>query len=611
MRLEPRRSLLEIWRALAEWSYRDNAWVWGGRYEANSVSDAQQLLCLLYPAVNLPAFSLSVPDRTDKTVLDELKSLGKASEIPVLLVNVLNQFFDRYTVQDTPVFPAGGYLHAKGTDLPISTEQQNLDVVESYATSLTLMLSALDFANEFGKVVTRKQLREDLQRLQERASKRLTASMVGLLRSFTINTFDADSSEGRALLRTINQEQAPERHVIDTWRQQMEEVMRSLADVNFGAGQNKDLSGATTLFECGWSWGVIDGVEPIEFADAGKQPDGVASDEPYLYFTAIALDSISDLFATRSLRTDLLDVEQMRLARALQNRHWTTQRYWGTVADFGGGRRWPLEDVPWRATDQIESDYLSILVVGVAMRGLIEKKGLDPDLDRLGAVLTDLSNRARITRRPTKGDGDALQLHEPGFELDLVATGEIEGPPLGWPVQDYGAVLLKRAIRVASLFQDSALQTEMLDLSDDLWQHLQRRRIPEGMARGLWDSPAGVFPTLPKFDKPSWQMTVRVVECLVIAAQLIGGDLLGSERLIQQARDMMVEAERLLDRELLSGAAQAGPAVRRSIDFVTANLSRADEISNDRPASAVALINESLLELEKLLAAREGSTWAR
>jgi hypothetical protein len=74
---------------------------------------------------------------------------------------------------------------------------------------------------------------------------------------------------------------------------------------------------------------------------------------------------------------------------------------------------------------------------------------------------------------------------------------------------------------------------------------------------------------------------------------------------------MMIEAERLLDRELLSGAAQAGPAVRRSIDFVTANLARADEISNDRPASAVALINDSLLELEKLLAAREGTTWAR
>ena len=561
--------------------------------------------------MNLPAFSLSVPDRTDRSVVDELKGLGSASEIPVLLVKVLHEFFDRYTRDETPIFPGGGYLHAKGPDVPLSPEQQNLDVVESYATSLTLMLSTLDFANGFGQVVTRKQLREDVQRLQDRASKRLTASMVGLLRSFTINTFDADSQAGRALLRTINQERATQRHVVETWRTDMEEVIRALADINVGAGQNKDLSGATTLFECGWSWGVIDGVEPIEFADAGKQPDGVAADEPYLYFTAVALDSIADLFTTQSLRTDLLDVEQIRLARALQNRYRTTQLYWGTLADFGGGRRWPLEDVPWRATDEIESDYLSILVVGVAMRDLIEKKGQDPDLARLGRVLTDLTNRARVTRRPTKGDVFALQLHEPGFELDLVATGEIEGPPLGWPVQDYGAVLLKRAIRVASLFQENTLQTEMLDLSDDLWLHLQRRRIPKGEARGLWDCPAGAFPTLPDFDRPSWQMTVRVVECLVIAAQLIGGELLGSERLKQQGRDMMVEAERLLDRELLSGAAQAGPAVRRSIDFVTANLARADEISNIRPASAVALISESLLELEKLLAAREESTWAR
>lgn len=612
MRLEPRRNLLDIWRALANWSYRDKEWIWGGRYQANSVSDAQQLLCLLFPAVSLRGFGLSIPDRTDKTVLDELKILGTALEIPVLLVNVLHEFFDRYTVEDTPVFSGGGYFQSADHDSPISVAQQSLDVVESYATSLTLMLSTLDFANEFRKVATRKQLLDEIVRLQERASKRLTASMVGLLRSFSINTFDADSPQGRALLRTINQDRRSERQVVQAWRTEMEEVTRALADVNIGSGQNKDLSGASLMFECGWSWGVVDGVEPIEFADAGKQPDGVAADEPYLYFTAIALDSIADLFTTQSLRTDLLDVDQIRLARALQNRYRTTQLYWATVADFGGGRRWPLEDVPWRATDEIESDYLSILVVGVAMRDLIEKKGQDPDLDRLGRVLTDLTNRARVTRRPTTGDGAALLLHDPGFEQDLEATGEIEGPPLRWPVQDYAAVLLKRAVRVASLFQDSEMQTAMLDLADDLWRHLLQRRIPGGSARELWDCPAGAFPEqLPEFAEPSWQMTVRVVECLVIAAQLITGELLGSDRLRQHAQDMMIEAQRLLDRELLTGAAQAGPAVRRSIDFVTTNLSRADEILGERPASAIALVNESLLELEKLLAAREGpTTWA-
>ncbi|HZM76806.1 MAG TPA: SCO2524 family protein [Candidatus Limnocylindrales bacterium] len=599
---------MDIWRALASWSYRDKKWIWGGRYQANSVSDAQQLLCLLFPAVSLRGFGLSDPDRTDKTVLDELKSLGSASEIPVLMVNVLHEFFDRYTLEDTPVFSGGSYFQSADHATPLTADQQALDVVESYATSLTLMLSTLDFANEYSKVTTRKQMREDIERLRERASKRLTASMVGLLRSFSINPFDADSRQGRALLRTINQDQRPDRHVIQAWRAEMEEVVRSLADVNIGSGQNKDLSGASMMFECGWSWGVVEGTAAIEFASAGKQPDGVAADEPYLYFTAVALDSIADLFTAQSLRTDLLDVDQSRLARALQNRYRTTQLYWATVADFGGGRRWPLEDVPWRATDEIESDYLSILVVGVAMRDLVEKKGQDPDLDRLGTVLTELTNRARITRRPTSGDGAALRLHDPGFEMDLAATGEIEGPPLRWPVQDYAAVLLKRAVRVASLFQNNELQTEMLDLSDDLWRHLQRRHIPHGHARDLWDSPAGAFPSLPEFEDPSWQMTVRIVECLVIAAQLITGDLLASERLRQQAQDMMIEAERLLDRELLTGAAQAGPSVRRSIDFVTANLRRADEILNERPASTIALVNESLLELEKLLAAREGST---
>jgi len=605
--------MLEIWRALANWSYREKSWHWGGRYQSNSVSDAQQLLCLLFPAVTMSGFGLARPDQTDRTVLTWLKSLGTAMEVPVLIMTVLHDYLDRYTVGDTPIFQGGGHFMSAQAGASPTIEQQALDVVESYATSLTLMLAALEFANDFEQVATREDLQLEVARLRERCGKRLTAAMVGLLRSFTINAFDADSRAGRALLRTVNQSGLPERRVIDDLRAALSSVASGLGDISIGSGQKKDLAGVNMLFECGWSWGVISGTPSIEFAEAaGKQPEGVASDEPYMYFTMVALNSIADLFTAQSLRTDLLDVQQARLARALENRWKMTQLYWSIVASFGGGRRWPLQDVPWRATDEKESDYLTILVAGASMRNLTDiNKAFDPDLDRLGRLLVDLSNRARITRRPTIEDVSQLRLHDPGLELDLVSTGEIDGPPLRWPVHDYAAVLLKRAMRLASLFQDRRLHAEMIELADDLWEHLLDRRIPSGAGRDLWDNPNGAFPNLPAFSEPSWQITIRVVESLVIAAELVSADMGPHEQLTILAEAKLSEAERMLDRELLGGAAQAGPAVRRSIEIVQANLQRAKEITVERPGSADALINEALVELDRLVAAREESTWAR
>lgn len=605
--------MLEIWRAVANWSYRDKTWRWGGRYQSNSVSDAQQLLCLLFPAVAMGGFGLARPDQTDRTVLTWLKNLGTAMEIPVLIMSVLHEYLDRYTVGDTPIFPGGGHFQTVQAGATPTIEQQALDVVESYATSLTLMLATLEFANEFEKVATREDIKIEVGRLRERAGKRLTAAMVGLLRSFTINAFDAESRQGKALLRTVNQGGLPERRVIDDLRASLVPVAAGLGDISIGSGQKKDLTGVNMLFELGWSWGVIHTTPTIDFADAaGKQPEGVAEDAAYMYFTMVALNSIADLFTAQALRTDLLDVQQARLARALENRWKMTQLYWSIIASFGGGRRWPLQDVPWRATDEIESDYLTILVAGASMRNLTDiSRAFDPDLDRLGRLIADLSNRARITRRPTAEDVSQLRLHDPGLELDLVSAGEVDGPPLRWPVHDYAAVLLKRATRLAELFQDRKLQSEMVELADELWDHLLDRRITAGDGRDLWDNPRGTFQTLPEFVEPSWQMTLRVVESLVNAAALVSGEIGPHEQLTILAEAKLSEAERMLDRELLGGAAQAGPAVRRSIEIVQANLQRAREITVERPASADALINDALVELDRLLAAREESTWAR
>jgi hypothetical protein len=255
---------------------------------------------------------------------------------------------------------------------------------------------------------------------------------------------------------------------------------------------------------------------------------------------------------------------------------------------------------------------MSVLVAGVAMRDLIERRADDLDLSRLGQVLVELANRGRITRRPMKEDPALAKLHDPGFRLGLVTVGEELGPPLIWPIQDFAAVLLKRTVRIAALLKDTEQHGQMLLLADSLWAHLELRRVRDGQAKGLWDQPAQAFPMLPPADpEASWQMTVRVVESLVLAANLVAAEPLRSDRLLDITRDMLSEAEHLLDQEFLGGAAEAGPAMRRTVQGLTTKVQRAQLILGERPASAFAIVSDVLLELDRLAAAREDSTWAR
>jgi hypothetical protein len=81
---------------------------------------------------------------------------------------------------------------------------------------------------------------------------------------------------------------------------------------------------------------------------------------PYLYFTVVALDGIQGLFLDRTLTVGLLNVERQKLAEALCLRWELTQQYWSGIARFGGDR-WPLQDIPWRTTEQeLESDCVII-----------------------------------------------------------------------------------------------------------------------------------------------------------------------------------------------------------------------------------------------------------
>ena len=76
MQIQPRQQLLDVWRATARLSYPDSSWHFGGREGANSISDAEQLLCILAPATEIPLFRLDNPDVANRDVLDSLAQRG-------------------------------------------------------------------------------------------------------------------------------------------------------------------------------------------------------------------------------------------------------------------------------------------------------------------------------------------------------------------------------------------------------------------------------------------------------------------------------------------------------------------------------------------------------
>jgi hypothetical protein len=436
------------------------------------------------------------------------------------------------------------------------------------------------------------------------ASARLSAAMVNLLRSFAVNTFDVNSPAGQVLCRTVNQADLPPRRVVEELQLALRNINAGLRDVTIGAAHEVDLDNPNQLFECGWSWGVVAGAPPVETSEpVGHQPDGVAQAAPYLYFTVVALDGIQDLFSERTRILGLLNEEQHRLARALQLRWDLTQAYWETIASFGGGR-WPLEDLPWRTTDEVESDYSTLLVTSIMVQALASRSAPDVELIRVGRLLEDLATRARITRRPLAGD-PALQLHSPGITVSLGGSEAVGGPKLNWVMSDFSPQLLKRTMRVAGLLTETEHRSVLLDLADRIWDHLLQRRHKNGAANLLWDQPSDVYAEIkPDESLVSWYFTERVVESLVAAALVVAQPPLRSPRLGSYASELLIEAEHLFDRELLMVSAEAGPAMSTALQTARTTLRRAREIMSDRPGSAAVLASDVLRELDRLAAAR-------
>jgi hypothetical protein len=306
----------------------------------------------------------------------------------------------------------------------------------------------------------------------------------------------------------------------------------------------------------------------------------------------------------------LLDDEQQRLSRSLQLRWDLTQLYWSRIARFGQGR-WPLEDMPWRATDGIGSDYLSLLVSSIVIQDLARRRSPESDAIRVGNVLAELSGRARLTRRPLDND-PAILMHQPGFLLPLVGSDKAGGPELVWRLADFAPQLLKQAIQVTGLTRTVETREPLTTLTDQVWEgHMALRRLDTGPAEKLWDEPSKVYPDLKPGDGlPSWYFTERVIGCLIAAADLVSSPPLRSPTLTEIASDLLAEADHLFDQELLSVSAEAGPAMGTALHTVRTTLRRAREVLRERPGTAYVLAGSVLRELDRLAAARLKATGA-
>jgi hypothetical protein len=606
MRIQPRQQLLDVWRALAKWSFPEQAWQWGGRDGRNSISDAEQLLCLLAPATEISSFKLDQPNETAQDVLDALSVIGDSVELPRHLIRVMAEYMTTYTdASGAPVFSGGGYFNSSEPGVEPTAAQQQLDVVDSFSMSLRLSLATIGFVRVFRTVLTREDLLREVDELEKVASARLTSAIIGLFRSYAVFTFEISSPEGQALLRMVNQAGASERRVVEDLQRALREVNAGLRDLTVGVESAAGLDNPNRLFQCGWSWGTVQGAPHVDTNEpATQQPEGVALSAPYFYFTVIALEAIRDLFSERTRVLGLLNEEQQRLARLLQIRWDLTQNYWATIATFGGGR-WPLEDLPWQTTDDFESDYWTLLVASIAVQALSTRSAPDAELSRVGRVLENLADRGRITRRPTRNDAGVQQLQVPGISFDLDGSERLGGPRLSWTASDFSPQMLKQTLRVAGLLTTTERRGQLLELSDEVWDHLASRQYRNGMAGGLWDQPSQVFPDVkPAVDQPSWYYTERAVECLVAAAALVESQPLRSPRLTSIAADLLAEAEHLFDRELLQVSAEEGPAMGTALQTVRATLRRARAVLPFRPATASVLASDVLRELDRLDAAR-------
>jgi hypothetical protein len=168
-------------------------------------------------------------------------------------------------------------------------------------------------------------------------------------------------------------------------------------------------------------------------------------------------------------------------------------------------------------------------------------------------------------------------------------------------------LVLKRLLRVAELIGDSSARIRYLDLADQIWRHIERRRMETASARGLWDEPTQAFTgtSFAPYEVPSWYQTERVMEALVAAANVTQSQPIAAPEVVENAWQLIAEAEHLFDQERLRGPNDTGEQMREIFQVVGAKLRRARELLRDRPGTASVLAADVLRDLDIIDAARQ------
>ncbi len=195
-------------------------------------------------------------------------------------------------------------------------------------------------------------------------------------------------------------------------------------------------------------------------------------------------------------------------------------------------------------------------------------------------------------------------MHYPGVPSELTGIEKLDGPPMVWHMVDYAPLLLKRLIHAASLLNTINARAALLDAADQVWAHLERRRIRSGPATKLWDQPGQVYDAIDtRFADPSWHFNIRIVESMVLAARFAGSEPARSRELETLAEQLLVEAEHVYDQELLRGSGTAGPSLAQEIQAVGTTIRHAKDIVDERPGTAFALGIRALIDLDRLVTA--------
>jgi hypothetical protein len=183
-----------------------------------------------------------------------------------------------------------------------------------------------------------------------------------------------------------------------------------------------------------------------------------------------------------------------------------------------------------------------------------------------------------------------------------------------WSLTDFSAQLLKRTIQLRTLSRNLASHDRLLKLAEDVFDHMWRRRIPDGEGVGLWDNVHAAYPDaeIHKWQAPvSWSITERVVEVMVQVHNMYRQPPIRSLELTQLARALLSESAHLLGIEQMEPAPADEGRHWLQLRNIEIKLRRSRSILDEQPGTAYALALDVLAQLDALARARETAVQGR